>query len=295
MATLGRSIDEVKSIICDFSNSTGLATVFVDVQGNEISERFNFSGFCEKLRSNDNYYKSCKNCDRLGGLNSLKERNIRCYACHAGLVDFSVPVVKKDNLLGFIQCGQTKIANQSLPNIEKYEQKILSQSSELRILHNKIEPISSGKILSSVNIISRLVNNDISNILKKIDEEELIYSDDICTIKSLNYQTHINEAQDFIKKNLHADVSLERVASHVNLTPQYLCRIFKKNTGVGFSDYVNCQKVAKADRLLSDSELSIKQVAQASGFSSASYFIKQFRKHYNVTPREYRERLEQLQ
>lgn len=287
MTTLKDSIEEVKNIVYDFSHSTELATVLVDIQGNEISERSNFSDFCNKIREDSTYFQICKNCDRTGGINSLKEKKITCYTCHAGLVDFSVPVIQNGNLLGFIQCGQAKIDSHNQPNIEQYKNSLLSQSSNLRILHNKIRSVSSSKIDSSMNIISRLVNHDINQILKNIDEDDLLSSNEIQTIKSLNYQFHITEAQEFIKKNLHASVSLEHVSHHVNLTPQYFCRIFKKNTGMGFSDYVNNQKVFRADKLLCEGKLSIEEVAKASGFGSSSYFIKQFKKHFNMTPKEY--------
>ncbi|RJX75181.1 AraC family transcriptional regulator [Vibrio sinensis] len=287
MTTLKDSMEEVKNIVYDFSHSTELATVLVDIQGNEISERSNFSDFCNKIREDNKYFQICKNCDRTGGINSLKEKKIKCYTCHAGLVDFSVPVIQNGNLLGFIQCGQAKIENHSQPNIEQYKNSLLSQSSNLRILHNKIKSVSSSKIDSSVNIISRLVNHDIHQILKNIDEDDLLSSNEIHTIRSLNYQLHINEAQEFIKKNLHSSVSLEHVSHHVNLSPQYFCRIFKKNTGIGFSDYVNKQKLIRADRLLCEEKLTIEEVAKASGFGSSSYFIKQFKNHFDMTPKEY--------
>lgn len=294
MQNLKDSIKAINDIIYDFSCATELATVLVDVRGNEISPRVNFSEFCNKIRSNKEYLNVCINCDRLGGANSLKENKAFCYTCHAGLVDFSVPIIKKGNLLGFIQCGQVKVKNNVISNIEHFSRDISRQDNELKVLHGQIKTVSLNKMLSSAKMISRLLGNEILDIIDDVDDEYLLGCNEIVTIKQYKYQYQIDEAISFVNKNMRHNVSLEMVSSYVNLSPYYFCRIFKKLMGVGFNQYVNHQRILKANSLLSESPLSIDDIAKAVGFGSSSYFIKQFKHHHEITPCEYRESTKKL-
>lgn len=84
-------------------------------------------------------------------------------------------------------------------------------------------------------------------------------------------------------------VSLKEVAASVNLSPCHFCSVFKKQTGLTFSQYRTRQRLEKARQLLADQGRRISDVAFEAGFESIPYFNRAFRKAFGCSPSSYRE------
>nr|WP_290122895.1 helix-turn-helix transcriptional regulator [Thermoclostridium stercorarium] len=84
------------------------------------------------------------------------------------------------------------------------------------------------------------------------------------------------------------DISLDEVAEHINISPAYLSKLFKENTGVNFVTYVKELKFELAMDLLLNSDLTIQQIAHEVGFNTPAYFIQQFKARYGYTPNSFR-------
>lgn len=94
----------------------------------------------------------------------------------------------------------------------------------------------------------------------------------------------------YIEQHLADDLSLETLADHVYLHPNYLSRLYKQIAGTRISDRIKQMRLDKAKRLLANPRLKIQEVATSVGFESAHYFTKVFKKELHMTPQEYRER-----
>lgn len=92
-------MDKFEQIMKNWAESTGLATVAVGADGEYISDCYNFTEFCIKLtRGSAEGKRRCEKCDREGQ---------GVYACHAGLVDFGIPITLEDGtVLGSVIGGQ---------------------------------------------------------------------------------------------------------------------------------------------------------------------------------------------
>lgn len=103
------------------------------------------------------------------------------------------------------------------------------------------------------------------------------------------YISKIHQVQDYIEDNLDKALTLESLASIVNLSPFYFHRLFKNHVDESLYSYIQRQRLEKATFLLiSDKELSISQIALAVGFSNQASFAKAFKKHYGISATEYR-------
>ncbi len=102
------------------------------------------------------------------------------------------------------------------------------------------------------------------------------------------YSKQIVRAIDYISNNLHSRIRINDAADHLNISPSYLSRLFKLETGMNFSDYVSRSKIEEAAGLLLYSEYTDAEISALLGFSSQSYFIKTFKKYMGVTPKEYK-------
>lgn len=99
----------------------------------------------------------------------------------------------------------------------------------------------------------------------------------------------VDKAKQYILSNLGLhELTREAIASDVYLNPDYLTRIFRKETGVALSDYIQDQRLMYARRLLLNTTKSISDISQMAGYSNMSYFSKVFKKKFLLTPMEFR-------
>ena len=100
----------------------------------------------------------------------------------------------------------------------------------------------------------------------------------------------IKRAINFIDHNYDQNISLEDVAKVINLSKQYVCHIFKKETGQNLSHYINQVRIEKAKQLLLNPANSNKDIYSMVGFSNQQYFSRVFKKMTNMTTSEYKEK-----
>lgn len=95
----------------------------------------------------------------------------------------------------------------------------------------------------------------------------------------------------YMRMNLEKRISLAELAAHVHLHPNYLSRLYKQETGNTIFTQLNRLRIVKARKLLEESRLSISQIAEQTGFSSADLFFRKYKAYYGVSPSEYRRQL----
>lgn len=101
--------------------------------------------------------------------------------------------------------------------------------------------------------------------------------------------TVVDRVKRFITEQIGLQsLSREDIASHVFLNPDYLTRVFKKDTGVSISDYLQQQRIEYAKQLLEQTEQSVSDIALSSGYSNLSYFSTMFKKATGIGPADYR-------
>ncbi|MFR4441584.1 MAG: helix-turn-helix domain-containing protein, partial [Hungatella sp.] len=94
---------------------------------------------------------------------------------------------------------------------------------------------------------------------------------------------------DYINQNYCSNgLSLDAVADHFRKNPAYLSKVFKKETGFNFSDYITKKRMEKGKELLADLSLKIYEIAEMTGYADVSNFIKVFKKNCGMSPNEYR-------
>ena len=91
----------------------------------------------------------------------------------------------------------------------------------------------------------------------------------------------------YIEQHFQKSLTVEEVARSLYVSPAHLIRVFKKETGVTPHQYLLHYRLLSAVQLLQFSDLQVKEIAAAVGFSSASRFIEHFRRRYGCTPLQY--------
>ncbi|WP_312446585.1 response regulator transcription factor [Lacrimispora sp.] len=99
----------------------------------------------------------------------------------------------------------------------------------------------------------------------------------------------IKDVKLYIEDNYsREDFSFQDAAGHVNLSVPHLSRMFRKEMGVTFIDYLTSVRIRKAIELLHNGELKIYEIAELTGYANQHYFSNVFKKNLGVSPAEYR-------
>ena len=99
----------------------------------------------------------------------------------------------------------------------------------------------------------------------------------------------IKRAKEYIKANYSKSITLEDVGREINVSPQYLSKLFKEETGENFIDYLTGIRIRIAKNLLEGDELSVKEICYSIGYSDPNYFSRIFKKIVGITPTEYKD------
>jgi len=103
-------------------------------------------------------------------------------------------------------------------------------------------------------------------------------------------ESNLQQAIRYIQTHLGENITLEAIASELEMSQYYFCRWFKQSVGISPYQYVLQQRVKRAQVLLQRQELSPAEVALDCGFNSQSHLIHHFKKQVGMTPKQYQER-----
>jgi two-component system response regulator YesN len=104
-----------------------------------------------------------------------------------------------------------------------------------------------------------------------------------------SYPSIIKKIKLFIEENYYKEeLSLNDASEYVNLSPQHISRIFKKEMDINFIDYLTNVRIGKAIELFADDSIKMYEIAEKIGYSSQHYFSSVFKKVIGSSPIEYR-------
>lgn len=215
---------------------------------------------------------------------------------------FVYPFQNERAVLEQVRCGYRETAKEKLSSL--LEQVFRDNTSietakacalELLIVLSRAAVEGGGSIekmtLQNFALINRLAecqnhSQVCSLLMNSLDE----HMDNMIETRNTVNGRVINRACNFITDNCNRNLTLEEVAHNVHLSPFYFSKVFKKEKGCNFVDFLTKTRVERSKKLLRDPDLSVVRIAQESGYQDASYFCKVFRHEEGMTPNEYRKK-----
>ncbi len=98
----------------------------------------------------------------------------------------------------------------------------------------------------------------------------------------------INRTVEYIRIHYKEGISLEQAAEALNITPEYLSMLFKREMGMNFSVFLKEFRISHAKRLLKETDMKVYEVAEACGYNNSNYFTKVFKEVTGISPADYR-------
>lgn len=155
---------------------------------------------------------------------------------------------------------------------------------------------------ATLSVSPQFYNRDFDNLFSIIAAEKSIEQLHLfakklvhdCTLEVQNCKVQkenpvAKKASEFISEHLNQNISLEEAAEFAGVSSFYLSKIFKEEKGVSFSTYLNDRRLEKAKELLSNPELSVKEITAECGYNDQNYFSRLFKNQFGVSPTEYRD------
>ena len=96
------------------------------------------------------------------------------------------------------------------------------------------------------------------------------------------------EMVSYIQQNFTGTISLKEFGEQFHLSEKYISRYFKEHFHITISQYVTYLRLKHAKQLLQDTDIPVTEIAMQSGYQNISYFIRSFKKTYEVSPLQYR-------
>jgi len=105
----------------------------------------------------------------------------------------------------------------------------------------------------------------------------------------------VARAKEFVQAHLEEPITLDGVARYARVSPFYFCKLFKKSTGITFTEYVARVRLERAKSLLVDPAARVSEVVYAAGFGSIPHFNSVFKRYVGMPPTQYRATLRSRQ
>jgi AraC-like DNA-binding protein/ligand-binding sensor protein len=204
--------------------------------------------------------------------------------CFAGLCDSAVPVRVGDNLIAFLQTGQVMLHAPSKSEFAKTTRVLLKFGTEVDL--KRLE-----EAYFQMRVITRKQYESILRLLTIFAQHLSSLSNELMVKEATAESPAAAKARIFIAEHQGEEISLSQVAQAVNMSAFYFCKMFKKATGMTFTDYLARVRVEKVKNLLLNPHTRVSEAAYAAGFQSLSQFNRVFRRIAGEAPSAYRERL----
>ena len=103
-----------------------------------------------------------------------------------------------------------------------------------------------------------------------------------------NMNSSLEKAIDFINKNLDKDLSIQSISQSIHISQSVLYKYFHNYFGCTVGEYINTKRIEKSIELMKNTDLSIEEISQSVGFTSATYYGRIFKNKKGITPLKFR-------
>jgi AraC-like DNA-binding protein len=267
-----------------FSEMTGMPMMLRSVESWQLPHhgKKHENPFCAMLAQKS---RSCSAClQTQQQLSETATHEAKTVTCQAGFCDTAVPVRMGGQLIGFLTTGQVFSKKPTEAQFNRTNRLLAGWGIEL-------DEKEVRRAYFSTPVMSAKKHESIVKLLSIFAEHLSMASNQIVMREQNTELPVITRAKQFINEHQTEDLSLDQVARSVNTSKFYFCKVFKKATGINFTDYLSRVRTERAKNLLLNPNLRVSEIAYEVGFQSLTHFNRVFKRILGRSPTDYREQL----
>jgi len=238
--------------------------------------------FCALMAANN---KACASCLQLQ--QRMEEEatfGTRTLQCFAGLTESAVPVRVGDKVLGHLQTGQIMTQSPTKARFRRVAQQLAAWGSKIDV--RKLE-----SAYFRTRVLAQRQYDSAVNLLSVFAQHLSALSNQVMVQEASAENPVIARARAYIAEHQTEDLSLQAVAQSVHVSEFHFCKLFKRCTGLTFTDYLARVRIETVKQLLLNQHKRVSEAAFEAGFQSLSQFNRVFHRITGESPRQHRERL----
>ena len=267
-----------------FTEATGLPVALRPVESWQLPHhgQRNESPFCAILSETSRACGSCLQVQEK--LAEVAAQEPCTVGCPAGLCDTAVPVRLGDRLIGFLQTGQVF---RKRPTEAQFRRALkLVKEWGVHVDHTKLK-----EAYFATSVVPSKKHEAVIKLLAIFAHHLSMLSNQVLLQQDNAEPPVITRAKEYIQEHQTENLRLGHVAKAVNTSTFYFCKMFKKVTGINFTDYLSRVRIEKSKNLLLNPNLRVSEIAFEVGFQSLTHFNRVFKKILGQSPTEYRTQL----
>jgi AraC-like DNA-binding protein/ligand-binding sensor protein len=201
--------------------------------------------------------------------------------CFAGLCDTAIPVSVGSNIIGFLQTGQVALRKPTPTGFTKVAEQMLTWGVNVDLTELQDAYFHS-------KVLGREQYEAMVRLLEIFAKHLSIMANQILLEQQNDEPPLIAKAKRFIGEHQGEPISLGKMARVLNVSTFYFCKMFKKATGLTFTDYLGRARIERAKNLLLNPNVRVSEVAYDCGFISLTHFNRIFKRVVGKSPTDYR-------
>lgn len=221
--------------------------------------------FCDFAKRRRQGLRRCMKCKYLSVDKVLTGKKAHGGFCINGIFEYVCPVISQNRVIGIVYVGNIIFDAEDFCRKNGIEKSgSLEQTLE-----------QSTKISEAENIANHIANH-ISVLYESCPSEAL---------KSRS--PAVEMLKTYIDTYYSNDIRISQIARIYHFNEKYLGRLFIKQTGFSFKEYLNKKRLENACEMLKNKEDTVMNIALKAGFNNVTYFNRVFKEKFGITPKEY--------
>lgn len=273
--------------------------------------------FEESFHPQDAAIENCTvySCQLLHDTEELYAVSCRLRELHEYAFFIQEPTIHSDQTIIKLRipCDVDSVHQKVFDLLNAIQQRDIDQSKEIlsfivralkdnlnkQLCYRIMEEIQDG--MKRINGVFELKMEDLSNLdirafLKFSELSVAVWSlvkrqIKLLSLSNRNYSYLTRSVILYLKYNYRDDITLNSLASQMNIAPAYLSRVFNRDMNTSIPQYILRLRLGEARSQIKSTKKGVSEIAASCGFQSMSYFSKMFRREFGVTPSQMRHRL----
>ncbi len=265
---------KIEEILQNFYEISGMDIAVLNSKNKILARRYSGALYCSCIHKSQSCLDMCVESDKCGMTKAKDTGGLVIYKCPFGIHEAIMPIKKNDYVVGYLFLGM------GVEDLEESKNELYTNALNVSPTLNKkmLE-----KSISSMPNYSKEKLHAYASLLPMI--AEYIESNNLLTDDDMSIGQLV---KGYVKNNLSKKITLSDISWHLHCSTVTLTEHFKKEYGITIMEYVMKKKMQRAEQLLINSDMSIREVSEACGFPSIEYFSRSFKKHSGLSPYAWR-------